>query len=854
MVDKHRPEFGKRPSVIKSESPEKLYYSLKNREKTHDYLRGPQQDILRGYAEGQVQTADIALELPTGTGKSLVGLMIAEWRRREFGRRAAFLCLTNQLAKQVINEARKLDLAVADLAGASTTRSPAEEGRYRAAEAVGISTYANLFNINPVITENDVLVLDDAHGGETYCAGCWTIDVRRTENEDLYVSLLAVLRPRLTNSQQRMVEEPSRNATVQFCDAWSDPAVVAGVTATLDQVDVGDVSYRWRFLRANLRATLVMVSYWVISIRPLVPPTHTHAPFANARQRVYMTATLGGPGDIQRAYGVQRVEVLRAVNPQEGRRFVFVPEMYTDSGTALRVVAEAWNEIPNHRGVVLSPSERHMKQINTALVGKCEEPCEVLGAESIAASLTPFTGRERAWLSLMRYDGLDLPGDDCRLLVLNESPRAVGALEAAQRDHWKMGPMLRRRERTRLVQGMGRCTRSATDYAVIVLLGQSLVNAVTIPDLMHMFPTELRAEIAWGLVHSRVAEDDADSMIAMIHGLIADKDYRDRAGKDIEEFRKGMVDLPAKGEDPYDTGGREEVRFSHAFWDEDYEAAYKAAREMADGITGAEYDGYRAFWWYLASCAISHVDRARERDCLERAAKCGVNAGWLRFAASQRGVPAIALDALEQQVEAIWDQMEEWGWAGPRFLEWVQKMTSLIAQDTHKQFHEGLELLGKCLGALTDRTGNPGVPDVVWSFPNDFHLAFEAKTEAKADTALSKKRAQQATGHVAWVRSELCGGNQKVEIEPVLVAHGSGVDELARPHLGELLYCSIAQLREFARLTAQSVSALRIKYAGREYASAKQEFASDVRIHGIQLDNVRQNLFGQRLKDLGVQG
>ncbi len=850
MANKKRPQFGKRPIVTKVESPEKLYYTLKNRDRTHDYLRGPQQDILRDYAEAHVGTHDLALELPTGTGKTVVGLMIAEWRRRELGRRAAYLCLTNQLAQQAIMEARKLGLAVADVTGTNQTRIPAEEGRYRNAEAIGVSTYSNLFNVNPVIRDNDVIVFDDAHGGETYCAGCWTIDVSRKDDEELYESLLGVLRSRLTNSQRRMVDASARNATVQFCDAWSDPVVASEVTGILDKVTGCDVYYRWRFLRAHLHATLVMVSHWTISIRPLVPPTHTHEHFAGAKQRIYMTATLGGPGDIQRAYGVDRVDVLRAVNPQEGRRFILVPELYAAPSIATGVVATAWNDIPNQRGVVISPSDRHMRQINLTLEEKCKKPCQILGANEIADSLTPFTKSERKWLSLMRYDGLDLPDDDCRLLVLNESPRAVGALEAAQRDHWRMGPMLRRRERTRLVQGMGRCTRSATDYAVIVLLGQSLMNAVTIPELMDMFPVALRAEIAWGKQHSQIARDNPDELIGMIEGLISDKDYRDEAGKDIEDFGKEMADVPAQGEDLYDVGARAEVRFSRALWDENYEAAHAEARSMADRITGAEFDGYRAFWWYLASCAILPVDPDRERECLRKAITCGVNAGWLQFALQQRGVTDAGVDDSEQQVEAIWDQLEEWGWVGPRFLNTVEKMVTLLGQDTHKQFHEGLELLGKCLGATTFRRGDQGVPDGAWSFANDYHVAFEAKTEASADSSLSKKHAQQAVGHVNWARAVLCDKRQDAEIESVLVAHGTGVDELAKPHIGGLLYCSPAKLKEFAKHVATGIRELRIRYVNADYASVKRNFASEVKMHGLLLEDVRKKLFGQRLADL----
>lgn len=49
-----------------------------------------------------VQTADVALELPTGSGKTLVGLLIGEWRRRSLGQRVVYACPTRQLALQVV--------------------------------------------------------------------------------------------------------------------------------------------------------------------------------------------------------------------------------------------------------------------------------------------------------------------------------------------------------------------------------------------------------------------------------------------------------------------------------------------------------------------------------------------------------------------------------------------------------------------------------------------------------------------------------------------------------------------------------------------------------------------------------
>jgi superfamily II DNA or RNA helicase len=50
--------------------------------------------VLRTYIAEAATASDVALQLPTGSGKTLVGLLLAEWRRRknhertEYGRPA----------------------------------------------------------------------------------------------------------------------------------------------------------------------------------------------------------------------------------------------------------------------------------------------------------------------------------------------------------------------------------------------------------------------------------------------------------------------------------------------------------------------------------------------------------------------------------------------------------------------------------------------------------------------------------------------------------------------------------------------------------------------------------------------
>ena len=115
-----RPPFRRVNQDSTPETPEDLWNDLRP-VRRHEFLRGPQQEVIRTYPE-LVSNSDIALELPTGTGKTAVALLIAEWRRRRNGGPVTYLTLTNQLAGQALEEASRLGLDCADLRGRGTAK------------------------------------------------------------------------------------------------------------------------------------------------------------------------------------------------------------------------------------------------------------------------------------------------------------------------------------------------------------------------------------------------------------------------------------------------------------------------------------------------------------------------------------------------------------------------------------------------------------------------------------------------------------------------------------------------------------------------------------------------------------
>jgi replicative superfamily II helicase len=91
------------PAEIVPASPEEILLTLPRRSIPGVLLH--QGEIMRSYAAQALTEPDVALQLPTGSGKTLVGLMIGEWRRRKFKERVVYLCPTKQLVNQAVEQA-----------------------------------------------------------------------------------------------------------------------------------------------------------------------------------------------------------------------------------------------------------------------------------------------------------------------------------------------------------------------------------------------------------------------------------------------------------------------------------------------------------------------------------------------------------------------------------------------------------------------------------------------------------------------------------------------------------------------------------------------------------------------------
>src|SRR5690606_19551850 len=108
-----------------------------------------------------------------------------------------------------------------------------------------------------------------------------------------------------------------------------------------------------------------------------------------------------------------------------------------------------------------------------------------------------------------RYDGIDFPQNDCRLLFIEGLPRGTNLQERFLMSKMGASALLIDRIQTRVVQAIGRCTRALQDYSAVVVSGEELPDYLADRRQRSFLHPELQAEVEFGIEQSKgTTEDD----------------------------------------------------------------------------------------------------------------------------------------------------------------------------------------------------------------------------------------------------------------------------------------------------------------------------------------------------------
>jgi len=406
--------------------------------------------------------------------------------------------------------------------------------------------------------------------------------------------------------------------------------VLEAAEATVEgsaSVETGELRWVWPTLRGRLDRCGVLIGPSAIEIRPYHPPTQTVAGYARSSQRVYLSATLGTMGDLQRRLGV------KPVTP------ITIPTELQAANTGERLLLLNPSQLPALAPEVVDAVLGQASQAGRA-AWLCASHAEAdeLQALLIQAGWRVFRlrpgddGAIEAWrqapagdlVAAGRFDGLDFPDDACRLVVLPSIPAASTEFERFVVAYLGDAAFMRHRIGQRVTQALGRANRSERDWALYLGLDPGFAERLADPAVRAALAAEVGPIVRRALDLHGQGWPGFDAAAKAFWERTAQPELAVAGGR----RRPGRQVAGAHRAD----SGAAEVDAATAVWLGDHDRAAEQAAQAAAQLAEAGEPEHSAFWRYVEAHALYNRGRAaditRARAAIREAIANGPRTAW----------------------------------------------------------------------------------------------------------------------------------------------------------------------------------------------------------------------------------
>lgn len=567
-----------------------------------------------------------------------------------------------------------------------------------------------------------------------------------------------------------------------------------------------------------------------------------------------MSATPGLGGNFERMTGVTDPYLLTTPHQLSsqavGRRYFIFPGQSLDETKQATFTNELLQTTA--KSVVIVPSKKAAVELGDVVraLGK-----QVFSIEQLEEDKSSFVASGSACAVLAgRYDGLDFPGNESRLLVIKGLVLSASLQDLFLKTKALGGPMLDDRERTRIVQAVGRCTRSQTDRSAVVIMDDKLVRWFRVKETQSLLPIEMQAEVEFGLAQSSDATLD-DMRQRYQDFKTAESDWDD-AESESRGARNGKAIGATAGSRELALAAKHEVNFVYALWEGRFNEALQLAKNVIDNLSGDELKGYRGFWeLQAAGAAWFATDRKQGefsdqvRHMVTRASKNLVNVEWLLALASQNKDRAdIRSDTyLAVLTERMAAHFEKCGIStNAKFDREVSDIRTAIVKSDSKVFENGLMRLGLLLGYDAGKVEEEGSPDPWWQADESFCFVFEAHSNATAGTIGSNK-SRQAAMQERYIREKLCL-NKEATVVSVLLSESQPASDASSVYLDGVVLWKLSDFRRWAEQAITAAVDLRNAYSLSNDFHWRLNVAETYRVQGLDPLGLKERLEPRRWK------
>lgn len=734
---------GKKPKPIE---PLEIFRRLPKPPGIND-LYTSQAEVLKKWFDRRSER-DVVVKLHTGGGKTLVGLLMAQSSLNETGEPILYLAPTTQLVNQALEKAQESGIAAVPY----VPRAPLDEA-FTEGSAIMVATYSALFHGKSKFGVRGVgqpvkvsaIVLDDAHAAFSVVRDAFTLSVKPDVDKELYEGLAGLFRiafkdiGRLGSFDDVVSQNEFGVLEVPYW-AWREKL---DAVRELLKADTGNYDLVWPFLRDNLHLCHALISRLAFTITPILPLVNSLPTFFEAPRRIYMSATIADDSEIIRTFDANPKSVQDALTSRSlagiSERMILIPDLMPFQFDVRPSVKKLLGATANAKmgAIVLVPSGKVAANWTDVAV----LPANSKEVENLVVQLQEGKTFGPAVFA-SRYDGIDLRGSSCRLLVMDGLPMGTSDYELFKASALYGGATITRMLAQRIEQGIGRGARGAGDHCVVLLVGGGLAAWIAKEANFRFLTSATRAQLEMGSQVSKAIQDGKDLVATIRKSYRRDKEWIEYHAETLAE----LVDETPSIAEPFELAAAERKALN--LWqDGNYE---KAVTKLEKVIESTSPDQQTIGWLKQFAARIADSwEHSEKAEDLQRQA-FSANRNLLRPKALP---PYRPLPVPGPQAKAIVKQLAEYR---PRrgFLRAFDEAVANLNKDaSSNQFEQSLADLGRMIGLATERHDLNGQgPDVLWLLPSRTGLIIEAKSRKKDTAALRKEDHGQLLVAEEWFK------------------------------------------------------------------------------------------------------
>lgn len=734
--------------------PRDVFSSLVPQAPGFGYLRDVQAQVLDAWFTRRAEQ-DVAIKMNTGTGKTTVGLLALRSSINEGVSPGLYVSPDKFLSEQVAKHATELGIPWTE---------DVESADYLSGRAIGIVNIHKLFNglsvfggpdssrVNPI--DIGSLVIDDAHACLTTVEEQTTVHVPvGSEAYEMMFTLFSSAMRAQSPARFADVETALPGAVVRVpIDAWASH-IDAARDLLNDYREDDDLKFRWPFLKLVLPTCQAVFSASYLEIKPVHPPISEVSAFASAERRLYLTATLADDSVLVTHFGIDEDAAKSPVTPSTasdiGDRLILSPQEIDPTMTDDSIRGLVSELSRKYSVVVLTPSRRRSEVWTGHNV-------QVLDKDEISDGVRSLkNGRIGLSIFVNKYDGVDLPNDACRVLVIDGIPENPGNVERRDAELLRGSESLALRQLQKIEQGMGRGVRSSDDYCVVLIVGPAAARLLARPRWRKRLGSATRAQLE---LSSQVAAEigpGVENLTEVIYQCL-------RRDPDWESLsRQCLTGLTYQ--DPHVEAF---AAPSRAAFDAAATGQYgEACNRMSDAINLSGDQLTEGWLMETQATYMQQLDPARAQTILAGAIQRNPRVLRPVAGAAYRRAEKAA-DQSQQTLIALQADFQNPTDLALGFRDVLDRLE--FDPTGHREFENAVEEVGRYIGFGSERPERDigAGPDCLWAVGGLKFLVIECKSEAQS--LVWKKDAGQLAHSMSWFEQE---HDSTCSATPVLIHH-----------------------------------------------------------------------------------